>query len=171
MFTLKHDEVEASGNVVEGTIFILGHSTRALMDSGASHSFVSESFACTLSESLQPLESDMAVATLGGEELLSSQWFSEVAVEVSGHCLVIDLKVLKMHNFDVIFRMDWLSRYCAHLDTVLISTALSTVSCSILLESLSFSSEVVCPCAASLSCLFLRCVALFVLLVLLFLPT
>ena len=65
MFALTHDEVEASGNVVEGTIFILGHSARALMDSGASHSFVSKSFACTLSQSLQSLESNMAVATVG----------------------------------------------------------------------------------------------------------
>ena len=76
------------------------------MDSGASHNFVSESFASTLSQSLQSLESDMAVVTPRGEELLSSQWFSEVAVEVSGHCLPADLRVLKMHNFDVIFGMD-----------------------------------------------------------------
>ena len=52
MFALTHDEAEASDNVVEGIIFVLGHSIRALMDSGASHSFVLESFACTLSESL-----------------------------------------------------------------------------------------------------------------------
>ena len=48
MFTLTHDKVEASDNVVEGTVFVLGHSIRALMDSGASHSFVFESFASTL---------------------------------------------------------------------------------------------------------------------------
>ena len=58
---------------------------------------------------LTPLELDMAVVTLGGEELQSSQWFPEVAVEVFGHCLPADLRVLKIHDFDVIFRMDWLS--------------------------------------------------------------
>ena len=58
----------------------------------------------------------MAVVTPGGEELLSSQCFSEVAVEVSGHSLPADLRVLKMHDFDVIFGMDWLSRHRAHLD-------------------------------------------------------
>ena len=72
MFVLMYDEVEASDNVVEGTIFVLSHSTRVLIDSGASHSFVSKSFAGTLSQSLQSLASDMAVVTLGGEELLSS---------------------------------------------------------------------------------------------------
>ena len=33
----------------------------------------------------------------------------EVTVEVSDRCLLADLRVLKMHDFDVIFRMDWLS--------------------------------------------------------------
>ena len=79
------------------------------MDSGASHSFMSESFAGILSQFLQLVESDMAVVTPGGEELLSSQWFSEVVVEVSGRSLPADLRVLKMHDFDVIFGMDWLS--------------------------------------------------------------
>ena len=49
MFTLTHDEAEASDNVIEGIVFVLGHLARALMNSGASHSFVSESFASTLS--------------------------------------------------------------------------------------------------------------------------
>ena len=51
----------------------------------------------------------MVVVTLGGEELLSSQWFPKVVVKVSGRCLPADLRVLKMHDFDVIFGMDWLS--------------------------------------------------------------
>ena len=68
MFTLTHDEAEASGNVVEGTIAVLGYPTRVLMDSDATHSFVSESFACTLGQSLQSLESDIVVATPSGDE-------------------------------------------------------------------------------------------------------
>ena len=72
MFTLTHEEAEASDNVVEGTVSVLGHSARALMDSGASHSFVSESFAGILSQFVQPVKVDMTVVTLGGDELLSS---------------------------------------------------------------------------------------------------
>ena len=116
MFALTHDEAEASDNAVEGTVSVLSHSARALMDSGASHSFMSESFAGILSQFVQPVEADMAVVTPGGDELQSSQCFSEVAVEVSGRSLPADLRVLKMHDFDVIFRMDWLSRHRAHLD-------------------------------------------------------
>ena len=116
MFALTHDKVEASGNVVEGTVAVLGHPARVLMDSSATHSFVSESFACILGQSLQPLESDMVVATPSGDELQSAQWFPEVPVVVSGHSLPADLRVLKMHDFDVIFGMDWLAQHHAHLD-------------------------------------------------------
>ena len=38
------------------------------------------------------------------------------AVEVSGRSLLADLRVQKMHDFDVIFGMDWLSGHRAHLD-------------------------------------------------------
>ena len=105
----------------------------------------------------------MAVVTLGGEELLSSQWFPEVAIEVFSCCLPADLRVLKMHDFDVIFGMDWLSQRCTHLDCY------KCLLCSTLLESVSFPFEEVSLYAASLPCLFLRRIALFVLLVLLFL--
>ena len=49
MFALTHVEVEMSDNVMEGAFSIYGYLTRVLMDSGALHSFVSESFAYTLS--------------------------------------------------------------------------------------------------------------------------
>ena len=58
----------------------------------------------------------MPVVILGGDELLSSQWFSKVAVEVLGRSLPVDLRVLKMHDFDVIFGMDWLSQHHTRLD-------------------------------------------------------
>ena len=72
MFALTHDEAEACGNVVEGIVLVLGHSARALMDSGASHSFVSENFVGILSQFVQPVETDMVAVTLEGDELLSS---------------------------------------------------------------------------------------------------
>ena len=57
----------------------------------------------------------MEVATLGGEVLSSTQYFFGVDVEVAGRCLSADLRVLKMVDYDVIFGMDWLRRYRAHV--------------------------------------------------------
>ena len=36
-------------------------------------------------------------------------------MEIAGRCLSIDLRVLKMVDYDVIFGMDWLWRYRAHV--------------------------------------------------------
>ena len=57
----------------------------------------------------------MEVATLGREVLLSTRCFYGVDVEVAGRCLSVDLRVLKMVDYDVIFGMDWLRRYRAHM--------------------------------------------------------
>ena len=116
MFALTQDEVEASDNMVEGTMTVLGHPARVLMDSGATHNFVSESFACTLSQTLHPLESDMVVTTPSGDDLQLAQWFHEVPVVVFGCSLPADLRVLRMHDFDMIFEMDWLSQHHTYLD-------------------------------------------------------
>ena len=57
----------------------------------------------------------MEVATLGGEVLPSICCFYRVYVEIAGRCLLTDLRVLKMVDYDVIFGMDWLRRFRAHV--------------------------------------------------------
>ena len=57
----------------------------------------------------------MEVATLGGEVLSSTHCFYGVDVEIAGRCLSTDLRVLKMVDYDVIFGMDWLRRFRAHV--------------------------------------------------------
>ena len=57
----------------------------------------------------------MEVATPGGEVLPSTCCFYEVDVKIVGWCLPADLSVLKMIDYDVIFSMDWLRRYRAHV--------------------------------------------------------
>ena len=46
------------------------------------------------------------VATLGGEGLLSPSCFLRVDIEIVGHHLPADLRVLPMFDFDVIFDVD-----------------------------------------------------------------
>ena len=57
----------------------------------------------------------MEVATPGGEVLPSTRCFYGVDVEIAGRCLPTDLRVLKMVDYDVIFGMDWLRRFRAHV--------------------------------------------------------
>ena len=57
----------------------------------------------------------MEVATLGGEVLLSTHCFYEVDMEIASPCILADLRVLKMYDYDVIFDIDWLRKYRSHV--------------------------------------------------------
>ena len=57
----------------------------------------------------------MKVPTLGGEGLPFAQCFYGVGVEIAGRSLPVNLRVLKMFDYDVIFSMDWLRRFRAHV--------------------------------------------------------
>ena len=57
----------------------------------------------------------MEVATPRGEVLPSTRCFYGVDVEIASRCLLVNLRVLKMVDYDVIFGMDWLRRYRAHV--------------------------------------------------------
>ena len=48
----------------------------------------------------------MEVATLGGEVLPSIRCFYDVDVEIVGQSFPMDLRVLKMYDYDVIFGLD-----------------------------------------------------------------
>ena len=82
-----------------------------MVDSSVFHNFVSKQFARLLSQFCESEEFEMEVATLGGEVLPFIRCFYGVDVEIVGQCLPIDLRVLKMVDYDVIFGMDWLRRY------------------------------------------------------------
>ena len=92
--------------MVEGILPLFGYSARALVDSGASHNFIFEQFASLLGQFYESEDLEMEVATPGGEVLSSTHCFYEVDVEIVGQCLLADLRVLKMVDYDVIFGMD-----------------------------------------------------------------
>ena len=92
--------------MVEGILPLFSYSARVLVDSGASHSFVFEQFASLLSQFCESEDLEMEVATPGGEVLPSTRCFYGVDVEIAGRCLLTNLRVLKMVDYDVIFGMD-----------------------------------------------------------------
>ena len=92
--------------MVEGILPLFDYSARVLVDSGASHSFVSKQFASLLSQFCESEDFKMGVATPGGEVLPSTYCFYGVDVEIAGRCLLTDLRVLKMVDYDVIFDID-----------------------------------------------------------------
>ena len=87
-----------------------------LFDSGATHSFVSPSFALCLDMRFDVLNSPLTVLTPVGEVYLINRFLSRCEVCIEDEILLVDLVELEILEFDVILGMDWLSAHHAVLD-------------------------------------------------------
>ena len=111
MYALTQAEVEASTSQVVACQISIAHTLAyALIDSGASYSFVSAMLVKKLDMESVFLGEVCVVSLPLGETLTSRFSFKEVSVKVAGRELPDDLIVLEMVNYDVILGMDWLSK-------------------------------------------------------------
>ena len=95
-----------TSKVVVGQIFIAHISAYTLIDSRASHLFVSAMFVKKLYIEPVLLDEVCVVSLPSGEKLTSRFSFKEVPVEVAGRKLPVDLIVVEMIDYDVILGMD-----------------------------------------------------------------
>ncbi|XP_073153255.1 uncharacterized protein [Henckelia pumila] len=89
VFVMQAEEADPDTTLITGRIIVSGVATKALLDSGASHSFISEEF--VLNWGIQR------------EELL-------------GQSVVADLIVLPMPEFNLILGIDWMVRNAMVID-------------------------------------------------------
>ena len=87
-----------------------------LIDTGASHSFVSAAFASVLELELAQLASPICVVSPLRGELILKQGVRGCDIEVDDHRIPFSFVVMPMKGFDVILGMDWLSSYRAVID-------------------------------------------------------
>ena len=114
VYALTQGEADAgTSQVVAGQISIAHTSAYALIDSGASHSFVTALFVKKLDMEAALLDEVCAIFLPSGENLTSRFSFKEVPVKVARRELPVDLIILEMVDYDVILGMDWLSKYNA----------------------------------------------------------
>src|SRR3954465_11702431 len=99
--------------------YFLVNSTPAtvLFDSGATHSFVTQSFALESGMTPTPLNSPMVVQT-SGAEMRTKIGCKGVGIVINGVNFQADLIILRSQGLDVILGMDWLFKhqgllYCA----------------------------------------------------------
>ncbi|KAJ1379702.1 Zinc finger, CCHC-type [Sesbania bispinosa] len=99
-----------------GILPICSRDAHVLFDLGATHSFVSLSFATQLGKSPSSLDETLAVTTPVGEILLADCVYRSCVVSFEGKELFANLIALDMVDFDVILGMDWLASHCDTLD-------------------------------------------------------
>ena len=102
-------EAAGSGNLIIGSCVIASRSLHVLYDSGATHSFVSESRVVELGLSVRELQYDLVVSTPASRLVRTSIVCARCKIEVEGHKYRVNLICLPLEGLDVILGMDWLS--------------------------------------------------------------
>ncbi|KAL5551368.1 hypothetical protein UlMin_001544 [Ulmus minor] len=117
IFTFSRNDAEAgTSNVVTGQQSVAKMSAYVLFDSGATHSFISNSFADQLNWVKDRMNQSFHIALPSGEVLLSNYWVRHMPIVFSGRELHADLVLIKMYDYCVILGMDFLGKYNALIE-------------------------------------------------------
>ncbi|XP_075489539.1 uncharacterized protein LOC142528380 [Primulina tabacum] len=110
---MTKESVNPDSSVISYNILIYGKEAITLIDTGATHSFMSEVFMHSISvePTVMPLHFNIVLPS--GDEICSINIINACPVQVGNRLLFADLIVIPMVVFDVILGMDWLSAYCA----------------------------------------------------------
>ncbi|XP_073120015.1 uncharacterized protein [Henckelia pumila] len=111
VFAMTHDQVDPDSAIVSSMIRIADLPAFVLIDTGATHSFMSVSFMMKLRVLPDESISEFCVLLPSGEELKSSSVVRNFKVQMHSLVLCADFIILKMVDFDAILGMDWLTRH------------------------------------------------------------
>ena len=111
MYAVIEPDLIPAPSVVRGTFLFCNLVSNVLIDTGASHSFISSTFASILGLELAQLASPICVESPIGGEMIPKQGCRACDIEVTGRRLPFAFVLLDVTSFDVILGMDWLSSY------------------------------------------------------------
>ena len=97
-------------------ISVYDHDAYALVDSGATHSFISVPFTERHRIESQPINGRMVVSVPNGDTMISERIVPGSRLVIQNKDFPADLIVLGIHDFDIVLGMDWLSKHRATLD-------------------------------------------------------
>jgi hypothetical protein len=107
---MTSEEAQQALDVVLGMFLTSSHPATILFDSGASHSFISSSFARKHSLLIATMKHTMLVSSPGGEMRIKLIC-PVVSITIRGVDFPSNLILLDSKGIDIILGMDWLSKY------------------------------------------------------------
>lgn len=112
--SLLLSQAAAEGIQAPRTMRFVGHvagmDVLALLDSGSSHTFVSNNVASSLSHIVKPI-AQMGVQVANGSQLSCSCEIVNASWSIGGVAFTSNLKVLPLTTYDLIVGMDWLEAH------------------------------------------------------------
>ena len=105
VYTMTGTKAVRSGNLIIGSCMIAGRSLCVLYDSGATHSFVSESKVLELGLPVRELQFDLVVSTPTSGIVRTSTLCARCLIEVEGHKYRVNLICLPLEGLDVIIKV------------------------------------------------------------------
>nr|CAH66143.1 OSIGBa0114M03.1 [Oryza sativa] len=108
-------EAQDAPDVILGTFLVNSVPATVLFDSGATHSFLSMSFAGNHGMKVEDLRRPLMVST-PSNQALSLQRSPSVRIEIQGVPFLANLILLESKDLDVILGMDWLARHKGVID-------------------------------------------------------
>nr|ABA95104.1 retrotransposon protein, putative, Ty3-gypsy subclass [Oryza sativa Japonica Group] len=108
-------EAQDAPDVILGTFLVNSVPATVLFDSGATHSFLSMSFAGNHGMEVEDLRRPLMVST-PSNQALSLQRSPSVKIEIQGVPFLANLILLESKDLDVILGMDWLARHKGVID-------------------------------------------------------
>ncbi|XP_027348048.1 uncharacterized protein LOC113859485 [Abrus precatorius] len=116
VFTISGAEAAQSENLIEGTCILNGTSLNVLFDSGATHSFISESCVRRLKLPVLVMKCEIVVSTPTNNPVTTSHVRLHCPIQIEGKSFLVNLICLPLSDLDVILGMDWLSANHVLLD-------------------------------------------------------
>ncbi|XP_073137647.1 uncharacterized protein [Henckelia pumila] len=102
LFVMQAEEADPDTSLITGKISIRGVATFALLDSGATHSFISQSFIERVGIVPEVSSSGYDITVPSGEVLFTTSVISGLELEFEGYVVRADLVVFPMTGFDLI---------------------------------------------------------------------
>ncbi|XP_073122203.1 uncharacterized protein [Henckelia pumila] len=113
---MTHDQIDPEFAIFSDMIRIVDLPANALIDTGATHSFISVKFMMKLGIMPDESVSGFSVSLLSGRELKSNQVVRDCKIQMQGLDMYADFIVLEMEDFNIILGMDWLTRHEAFIE-------------------------------------------------------
>ena len=106
MFALSGSETPKKDNLIRGTCFSNDVELIAIIDTGATHSFVSLECATRLGLNLSDMNGSMVIETPANGSVTTTRVCLKCPLTIYGKSFLMDLVCLPLHQIDVILGMN-----------------------------------------------------------------